>query len=33
MKDKYAVFEIDVIGRMEYQDMMYYNYIFITKKK
>ena len=29
MKNKYAVVEVDVIGRMEYQDMMYYNYIFI----
>ena len=29
MKNKYAVVEGDVIGRMEYQDMMYYNYIFI----
>ena len=29
MKNKYAVVESDVIGRMEYQDMMYYNYIFI----
>ena len=29
MKDKYAVVKSDVIGRMEYQDMMYYNYIFI----
>ena len=29
MKDKYAVVKSDVIGRMEYQDIMYYNYIFI----
>ena len=29
MKDKYAVVEIDMIGGKEYQDVVYYNYIFI----
>ena len=29
MKDKYAVFEIDMIEGREYQDVVFYSYIFI----
>ena len=29
MKNKYAVVKSDVIGRMEYQDVVCYSYIFI----